>query len=176
MSQLKVNSIVPVGGLPSGANGGIIQTVNVVKTDAFSATTANSFTDISGLSLSITPSSNSSKILVLTGIHGAAEASSGSTVKIVCSSGSAIIATDVGSRVATNGAEAGDANEPPHDVRPIHQNTLLFSPSTTSAVTIKAQYRLEGSGTFYINRSDVDNNNTGYVRSVSTITAMEITA
>ena len=28
MSQLKVNSIVPVGGLPSGANGGIIMMLN----------------------------------------------------------------------------------------------------------------------------------------------------
>jgi hypothetical protein len=175
MSQLKVNSIVPVGGLPSGANGGIIQTVNVVKTDAFSATTANSFTDISGLSLSITPSSNLSKILVLTGIYGQANASSGSAVKIVCSSGSAIIGTDVGSRVATNGGEAGDNNLPAHDVNPIHQNILLFSPSTTSAVTIKAQYRLEGSGTFFINRSRTSNNNTGYIRTVSTITAFEIT-
>ena len=175
MSQLKVNSIVRVGGLPSGSNGGIIQTVNVVKTDAFSATTANSFTDITGLSLSITPSSNSSKILVLTGIFGQADASSGSTVKIVSSAGSAIIATDVGSRIATNGAEAGDNNEPQHGVRPLHQNTLLFSPSTTSAVTIKAQYRLEGSGTFYINRPRQNSDSSGYIRTVSTITAMEIT-
>ena len=36
MSQLKVNSIVPVGGLPSGSNGGIIQIRQVVKTDTFS--------------------------------------------------------------------------------------------------------------------------------------------
>ena len=34
MSQLKVNSIVPVGGLPAGATGGgIIQTVTLTKTD-----------------------------------------------------------------------------------------------------------------------------------------------
>jgi len=174
MSQLKVNSIVPVGGLPSGANGGIIQVVNVLKTDAFSATTANSFTDITGLSLSITPSSNSSKILVLSNIYGRADASSGSAVKIVCSAGSAIIATDFGSRVATNGGEAGDNNLPAHDVNPIHQNTLLFSPATTSAVTVKAQYRLQGGGTFYINRSETDSNSTGYIRTVSTITAMEV--
>ena len=45
MSQLKVNSIVPAGGLPSGANGGIIQVVSTTKTDAFS-TTSSSFTDI----------------------------------------------------------------------------------------------------------------------------------
>ena len=37
MSQIKVNSIVPAGGLPSGATaGGIIQVVQSVKTDDFS--------------------------------------------------------------------------------------------------------------------------------------------
>ena len=63
MSQLKVNSIVPVGGLPSGANGGIIQTIQTVKTDTFS-TNNSGFTDVTGLSATITPSSNSNKVLV----------------------------------------------------------------------------------------------------------------
>ena len=59
MSQLKVDSIVPRGGLPSGANGGIIQTVAVHKSDSTS-TTSTSFTD-SGLEASITPQSSSIK-------------------------------------------------------------------------------------------------------------------
>ena len=63
MSQIKVNSIVPVGGLPSGANGGIIQTIQTAKTDTFS-TTSSTFTDVTGLSATITPSSNSNKVLV----------------------------------------------------------------------------------------------------------------
>ena len=68
MSQLKVNSIVPVGGLPSGANGGIIQVVSATKTDtaSFSST---SFQSISGLSVTITPSSNSNKILICSHIN-----------------------------------------------------------------------------------------------------------
>ena len=63
MSQLKVNSIVPVGGLPSGANGGIIQVVQTFKNDAASVT-SNSFVDLPGMSATITPSSNSNKVLV----------------------------------------------------------------------------------------------------------------
>ena len=57
MSQLKVNSIVPVGGLPSGANGGIIQVVQSVKTDT--ASHSVSVGGISGdvMSATITPSS-----------------------------------------------------------------------------------------------------------------------
>ena len=38
MSQLKVNSIIPVAGIPSGGAGGIIQMKQTVKTDAFSHT------------------------------------------------------------------------------------------------------------------------------------------
>ena len=66
MSQIKVNSIVPAGGLPSGATaGGIIQVVQTVKTDDFStAVSTGNYNAITGLSCTITPSTNSSKILL----------------------------------------------------------------------------------------------------------------
>ena len=54
MSQIKVNSIIPAGGLPAGSNGGIIQVKQTVKTDTFSSTTTGSDVDITGLSVSIT--------------------------------------------------------------------------------------------------------------------------
>ena len=65
MSQIKVNSIVPAGGLPAGANGGIIQVVQTVKSDTFTHTGNTSVTDVTGLNVSITPSSNSNKVLLL---------------------------------------------------------------------------------------------------------------
>ena len=66
MSQLKVNSIVPTGGLPSGAtSGGIIQIVETVKTDDFSAAiSTGNYTEVTGLNVTITPSTNSSKIIL----------------------------------------------------------------------------------------------------------------
>ena len=67
MSQLKVNSIVPVGGLPSGSNGGIIQIKQTIKKDTTSISTAAN-TEVntdSTFNVSITPSTNSSKILIL---------------------------------------------------------------------------------------------------------------
>jgi hypothetical protein len=39
MSQLKVNSIIPVGGLSGGATGGIIQSKSTIKTDVMSSST-----------------------------------------------------------------------------------------------------------------------------------------
>jgi len=63
MSQIKVDSIVPRGGVPSGADGGgIIQMVQGEIT-SFLQTSSTSYVDV-GLSASITPSSTSSKILV----------------------------------------------------------------------------------------------------------------
>ena len=64
MSTLKVNSIIPVAGVPTGGGGGIIQIVEKVKTDVFTST-STSFVDITGMSVSITPTSNTSKILVI---------------------------------------------------------------------------------------------------------------
>ena len=60
MSQLKVNSIVPVAGLPSGAKGGIIQVKQNIKTDtsSFNASTGNFSGNIAGLTETITTQSS----------------------------------------------------------------------------------------------------------------------
>ena len=64
MSQIKVNSIIPVSGVPTGGGGGIIQIVEAVKTDT--ATTSTSiYGAIAGLQPQITPTSNTSKIMML---------------------------------------------------------------------------------------------------------------
>ena len=66
---------ISVGGLPDGivdrdtlatqAKGSILQVKQTVKTDTSSTDNVNSFEDISGMSVAITPSSTSSKILVM---------------------------------------------------------------------------------------------------------------
>ena len=61
MSELRTNRIVPRDGLPSGSSGGIIQVRSTTKTDPFD-TTSTSFTDVTGLSVSITPTRADSKI------------------------------------------------------------------------------------------------------------------
>ena len=66
---------IAVGGLPdgivdgdtlaTGVGGKVLQVVNTVKTDVFSGqSVSNAFVDITGLTLSITPSSSSNKILI----------------------------------------------------------------------------------------------------------------
>ena len=65
MSQIKVNSIIPVAGVPTGGGGGIIQIKQTVKTSKFSTTTTGNTIDVTGVSVDITPTSNTSKIFVM---------------------------------------------------------------------------------------------------------------
>ena len=65
MSQIKVNSIIPVSGVPAGSSGGgIVQVVSTRKTNRFT-TSSNSFTDIDDFEVTITPFSTSNKILIM---------------------------------------------------------------------------------------------------------------
>ena len=64
MSQLKVNSIVPVLGVPTGGGGGIIQ-VKSAHTSSKTTTKLTTYQDITGLSLTITPTSSSNKVLII---------------------------------------------------------------------------------------------------------------
>jgi hypothetical protein len=64
MSTLRVNSITDVGGAgPTYANGHIIQSITTTITGGLT-TTSTSFQDIPGQSVTITPKSLNSKILV----------------------------------------------------------------------------------------------------------------
>ena len=171
MSQLKVNSIVPVGGLPSGASGGgIIQTVQTVKTDTTSTTSAT-MTDCSGMSVTITPSSASNKILVTVVANIGASSGYRAMMQILRGSTAIGVGTDVGSRKA-----CGMSTRYP-DVGTSHNavQTFLDSPATTSATTYKMQWRNEYSHGLYLNRSYGDTDNSTYQRTASMIMVQEVT-
>ena len=170
MSQLKVNSIVPVGGLPAGANGGIIQVVQTAKTDTFSHTGDTAVTDITGLNVNITPSSNSNKILIYVYLNVCNN--NISRVQIVRGTTAIGIGDAAGSRprgtMSIN--RGGDSNVQ-------NTGTMIFldSPATTSQTNYKVAFSNELSSTvFAVNKSDGDANSIVGVRSISTITCMEI--
>ena len=67
MSQLKVNSIIPVSGVPTGGGGGIIQVLtNSTRDSQGSVSLANnrSYSAVPNQNVTITPTSNTSKILI----------------------------------------------------------------------------------------------------------------
>lgn len=154
MSQIKVNSIVPSGGLPSGASGGIIQMVQDKKTGKF-ATTSTSYTDITGLSVEITPQSSSNKILVFTNVRFGSGAS-GSDNKYQILRGSTVISTDNYCRLNASSCTW------------FFSDVLLDEPSTTSTLTYKLQCKAETNEIF------VNRNGSSHDHGASYITVMEV--
>ena len=136
MSELRTNRIVPRDGLPAGSSGGIIQVKSVVKTDLFN-TASSSFTDITGLSVSITPTRADSKILFQfhLGSFQNQNNSSRAFVRMVRDS-TAICVGDAATGHECTAAVCSRASDDNHTQFPVSMQ-FLDSPSTTSAVTYK---------------------------------------
>jgi hypothetical protein len=156
---------------PAGG-GKVAQVVSTTKTDTFS-TTSGSYVDVTGLSVSITPTSATSKILVIVDVSGNGTPGTNiGGVKLQRGSTDIAYPTSFGSRLP------GFASPFVNDVAPtaMASTNFLDSPATTSATTYKVQARTSGSGTIFINRGSNDGDNASTVRVVSTITVMEILA
>jgi len=171
MSTLKVNSIIPVAGVPTGGGGGIVQIKQTFKDDSASTTTSGSFVDVSGMSVSITPTSSSSKILILVSL-GSVSCAGGVAVCFKLLRGSTTIGNSSDTSTALSGFTnfyAGNTSDDPYLLS--GTNVFLDSPSTTSATTYKLQWRIS-SGAAYLNRYQGGASNTGS----SSITALEVSA
>ena len=160
--------------MPSGS---ILQIVQGTFTGTFTSNEQTNFVDI-GLSVSITPSSASNKVLigyrVCTGII-----SGGYGCALILVRGTTNIALgdqDGSNRTRVSSiAQSGNSCAAGYQVYYQAQD-FLDSPSTTSATTYKLTARgwNSGAGNFHINRSDTDGDTVSYTRPISTITAMEI--
>ena len=177
-SKLKVNLINASGdnNLIKSDGSGVItsskfkigQVVSTAKTDTFS-TTSTSSTDITGMSVSITPTSTSSKIYINASLSISTSGSVFYFCNLLRDSTEICLGDADGSRdrVTTHGYNV---------YGPLNMGTsvsFLDSPSTTSSVTYKFQLRVSG-GTGYLNKDhdDADSSNRG--RDASTITVMEV--
>ena len=155
--------------------GNILQVKQTVKTDTFTMT-GTTFTDVTGLSVTITPSSSSSKVLIIPSLSIGAKKGSRHGYRILRGSTAIGVGDSSGSRTQYT-QQAGNLNSD----TAVYSNTFLFldSPATTSATTYKIQLRSETDTSgyeVYINRSDDDQDNASYGRSASTITAIEVSA
>jgi len=173
MSQVRTNSLVPVGGIPAGASGGgIIQMITATSTTA-ETSTSTTYTDITGLTCTITPRSTSSKILIILSVTGSNNGF-GMMVRLLRSSTEIGVGVAVGSRT---GVTLGNFYNTDTNSTFNNTNHFLDSPATTSATTYKAQYRLgdaQQSNTVFINRTAGDANASYTARGISAITVMEI--
>ena len=152
------------GQMPAGS---VLQVVQTFKNNVFS-TTSTSYADVTGLTASITPSSSSSKILVL--LRTSQAMSSSDKMYTTLLRGSTAIAVANGKDYFSHmypSRNSADTN-----TYIAHGSThldLLDAPSTTSSTTYKVQMKVNA-GTGYLNRG-LDND---AFRGVSSIVLMEI--
>jgi hypothetical protein len=151
------------------AGGKILQTISVSKNDT-QTVTSGTFVDVTGLSVSITPTLSTSKILVFGSISlGASSGSSGISARLVRGATAIGGSVAAGSRSSGFGATSSSTND-------VGEKTIIYldSPNTTSSTTYKLQVITVG--TCYINRSNSDSDEAWNARGVSSITVMEVSA
>ena len=149
--------------LPAGS---VLQVKSSTSTSTTTMATS-SYADVTGLSVSITPSSTSSKILVIIDIHinpantmGVLWKAVRDTTDIAVNNASSTSTGGSYSDVGSNAGVVWNGNSISH----------LDSPTTTSAITYKVQARGTSSSAFGINRRTSAADFGG----VSSITLMEI--
>lgn len=173
---LTVAGGVPTWATPAGGGGKVLQVVSTTKTDTFTTNNVDTWTDITGMSVAITPSSASSKVLVFYDLFFTPDPSANWPLMRLMRDSTAIKIGDAsGSLIRSTAGHAVGNNYSPI---PNSAGSFLDTPSTTSSTTYKLQIQKTGgttSDSVYVNRTMADNDpNRG--RYASTITVMEIGA
>jgi hypothetical protein len=166
LTSANINSNLPAGS--------VLQVLNAYKTDTQSFAASSTFSDITGLSITITPTSSSSKFLIYfsVSIGGGADATHGYV------------------RINRNGTVIGQAdtasNRTPASGTVVNTGTAgqtipttimyLDSPATASAITYKLTATANNAATtIYLNRSSRDVDASGYDgRGTSSLVVMEV--
>ena len=166
-------------GTATGFGGGKILQVKQTKlTSAVSITGVTSYTNISGLSVDITPASTSNKILVMVQMH----ASTGGEAIFKLQKSTSSATTDIGN--STAGAHTsfhglfGNSNRSHYyDLESISFNFLEDDLQSTDAHTFKVQWSNITNVSTYLNRTAYSTTGTHYSYSgSSSITVMEVSA
>ena len=156
--------------------GKVLQVVSTTKTDTFSTTgLTSSMATLTGLTASITPSSTSSKILVMLGINLGSANDTIVTYQLYRDT-TAISQGDAASnRPRVTGVSVYvDGTAMQYGGIPI-STQYLDSPSTTSSITYSVKIGSTVGNAVYCNRTSTDRDTSNYdARSSSTITIMEI--
>jgi hypothetical protein len=150
-----------------------VQIASSTKTDTFTSATTGSWLDVTGLSVTITPTSSSNRVMIFGRITGMGASTVTRLQMRLVRDSTAISVGDASSlRLQVSGNELYL-----QDNDSLLGSTIFFldSPATTSATTYKVQIRNgNSSGSIYINRSPNDPDAAASPRGTSSITVMEI--
>lgn len=171
-----INASAAIAGTKiSGGVGKILQVVQTIKTDTTSISTLDTWTDISGMSVSITPSSASNKILVTANLNTGAKDETYYILRLE-KGGTAIALGDA----AGNRSRGYFGQRSPNHGEFIDNTVVNFldTAGSTSAITYNVAWYMafQSGSSIYLNRSQYDANQDYAPRMSSTITAIEVAA
>jgi hypothetical protein len=178
-ANINDTSIGNITALPAAiATGKVLQVVTAIKTDTTSSSSLT-MVDISSLSVSITPSSASNKILVMCSFCWGADNNSSPKFKLTGGNTSTYVGDAAGDRQRVAYYAADDyfngASNAGNETAFMGFLNYLDSPATTSSTTYKLQGSTDNNGSFHINRTGADvNSSSEGGRSASSIIVMEI--
>ena len=161
------SSAIAAGDLPTGA---ILQVVSATKTGTQGFAT-NSFSDVSGMSVSITPSSTSNKVLIICHLSCGAQSGYRFAARLVRGSSDILNGDSAGNRSRASVSHSGSGGNAVDETFCISH---LDSPSTTSATTYKITVAAEQNGGLQINKGYLNTDNNTIYRVTSAITAIEV--
>ena len=180
---ITINGSGTIGGLSAGglpANsvtadtcnfspGKILQVLQAAKTDTATMSSTTTFTDISGMTINITPASASNKILVQFTVNISNKSNGALHLRLMRDSTAICVGDASSSRgpVTVMGAAVQHGND-----MKTRSMVFLDSPNTTSATTYKLQW--QGAIDPVLNRSKDDSDSLDHPRGASTITVMEV--
>lgn len=144
---------------------------SATSTDASYTQASTTYSDVTNMTVTITPVFSTSKILLIVSANFGNNGTGRMGIKIVGGNAANLLGATAGSR---NRAHSS-INAPATQGNGIYNIalTLLDAPATTSPTTYKVQAAADG-GTMALNRSTQDNDAIGVFRTSSTITAIEI--
>jgi hypothetical protein len=167
---------VAAGLSAAGSEGIGPNVVQTVKTDTFT-TSSSTFSTVTGLTAIITPSSATSKILVVAYVNISNTATGtgggGTVVRIAGGNSGNFIGDAAGTRQRVAYGTTSISGFPSTNTIFSAAIFYLDSPATATATTYSVQMAATF-GTAYLNRSGVDSNNSRWFRTASSITAIEV--
>ena len=157
------------------AGGKILQIQQTIKTNTFSGGNGSS-ADVTGLSVSITPSATSSNVLLIVSFAMSVIDNRLATYRIVRGSTDTILIGDSNSaNIRATGGIGKSNSTGTGNIYEMNRSFLDTGISTTSATTYKVTVYGDG-GPAYVNRHYDSNTGPDYGRFASTIIAMEVGA
>ena len=172
----EASAFAVAAGLSAAGNAGIgSNVVQTVKTDTFT-TSSTAFTTVTGLSATITPSSDTSKILLIAQISVSLGNNTGVGHFRFAGGNTSTYVGDPGLSDQVRAVFGGFVNTNVNQFMGSYSLVFLDSPATTGATTYTVEARQALDGSVFVNRTKGNSNQEANGRGASTLTVIEVAA